>query len=178
MDAVLDTEETTAESGQPVLTRTEYLKFLAVCKRRNNRQLYLIVKLFGGAGFRSQEVLDLTVESVRRGVIDAACGPEQTVSLPKIIQEELLDYAASNRIESGLIFTTRKGKPLNYGWVRHSITALGLEVGADPSAATPRGLRKMYLATQERVYDCLRKLAAQNYDWMLEQEQSAAGWDL
>ena len=178
MDVVLDTEEAAAEAGQPVLTRPEYLKLLATCRAQDNRRFYLVIKLIGGAGLRSQEVLDLTVEAVRQGVVGAGQGSQQPVRLPRLIQRELLEYAAENQIKSGLMFTARRGKPLNYDWVRHNITLVAMEAGVDRFAATPRGLRKMYLATQKRIYDCLQKLAAQNYDWLLEQEQNAAGRDM
>ena len=180
MVTVVDIEdmEEVEKDGQPTLTRTDYLKLLGVCKRRNNRQFYLFVKLFGAVGLRPRELLDLTVETVRRGVIDVTHGDTQTIRLPKTVQKELLDYAASKRISSGLVFTSRDGRPLNYGWIRHSITALGLEAGIDAAISTPKNLRKMYLATQERIYDCLRKLGAQNYEWLLELEQFTAGWDM
>lgn len=178
MNAVLDAEEAVTEGGQSELTRPEYLKLLAACKEQDNRRFYLVIKLIGGAGLRPQEVLNLTVEAVRQGVVSTDLDTQQTVCLPRLIQGELLDYAAENQILSGLMFTTRRGKPLNYDWVRHNITLVAMEAGVDRFAATPRGLRKMYLATQERIYDCLRKLGAQNYEWLLELEQLTAGWDM
>lgn len=170
--------EEKVENKQPALTRPEYLKLLAACKRRNSKRLYLIVKLFGGAGLRPQELLGLTVEAVRQGAVEAVQGFQRPSCLPEVIWRDLLDYAEENHIVSGLVFTTRKGQPLNYAWVRHSITALALEARVDPSAATPRGLRKMYLATQENIFKSLRQLAALNYEWLLEQEQTAAGWNI
>ena len=55
---------------QPELSRAEYLKLLSMAKHMGKEKAYLLIKTLGGAGMRVQELPQLTVEAVGRGVVE------------------------------------------------------------------------------------------------------------
>ena len=55
--------------GKKEINREEYGILLQQAKKENNHMAYLFLRLMGSAGLRSQEILDMTVDDVRRGYI-------------------------------------------------------------------------------------------------------------
>ena len=164
---------------QPELSRAEYLRMLSAAKMLENERSYLLVKVLGGAGMRVQELPQLTVEAVRQGVVPLEyhnSRQQRLLRLPEALRQELLDYIRREGLVSGPVFATSDGNPLPRSRVYTFVRSAGLAARVPEEKATPRGLWKMYLSTQEEIQSYVALLAEQRYCRMLEEEQQAVGW--
>ena len=169
-----------ADDIQPELTRAEYLRLLSAARLLEKKRTYLLIKALGGAGLRLQELPQLTVEAVTRGTVRLERhnqGASRVLHLPGLLREELLAYCREERILSGPVFVTQKGRMMNRAAVQNCISALAGAARVDEAKANPRCLWKMYQSTQQGIADSLRMMAEQTYERMLETEQLVVGWD-
>ena len=82
--------------------------------RKHNERLCLILQTICGTGIRVSELQFITIEAARCGEAVVSCKAKtRTVFLVKALRQKLLRYAAEQGIESGIIFVTRTGKPVN-----------------------------------------------------------------
>ena len=168
-----------AESVQPALSRTEYLRLLSAAKHLGKEKSYLLIKTLGGAGMRIQELPQLTVEAVRQGVVELAyhnARQRRVLHLPEGLRGELLDYAEREGIRQGPVFGTTKGVPMTRSNVNYFINMVSHDAQVEEEKATPRCLWKMYQETCREIQDNVALLIEQSYQRMLEEEQRAMGW--
>lgn len=94
------------------LTRPEYLRLLSAAEGKP--RLRLVMETICATGIRVSELRHFTVEAIRRGEVTIRCkGKSRRVLLPGKLRRRLLDYAARSRLQSGPLFLTRGGKPLD-----------------------------------------------------------------
>lgn len=167
------------EIPQPEITRGEYLRLLAAAKHQKKVRVYLLVKEFGLLGLTIQALPGVTVEHVKQGQLSVSVGKEtlQHVSIPKCLQQELLEYSVKEGISEGPLFRNGKGGCLNRSFVTKSIQSLAEDAKVEPEKCTPRCLRKMCLATGEELEAHLSRLLEQTYERLLETEQLTTGWE-
>jgi integrase len=161
------------EEVQPELTRAEYLRLLSTARTLGKEQIYLLVKVFGSMGLTLQDLPQLTVEAVNAGTVNL---PSGIVHIPTILRRELKDYAAKLGLQTGSVFVTRGGKPINRSNVTYAIQSLCADAQVTREKGTPRCLRKMYQVTQAGIQANMEVLLAQAYDRLLEQEESRIAW--
>lgn len=96
------------------LTKAEYTRLCRAAMRKHNERLCLILQTICGTGIRVSELQFITIEAARCGEAVVSCKAKtRTVFLVKALRQKLLRYAAEQGIESGIIFVTRTGKPVN-----------------------------------------------------------------
>lgn len=140
------------------LTKAEYLRLLEAS--RNQPQLNLIMQTICGTGIRVSELKYFTVEAVRRGEIVVNCkNKTRTILLPGKLKKLLLDYAKKNNIQSGAIFVTRNGKPVNRSNIWAQMKKLCESAGVKPSKVFPHNLRKLFARTFYGIEKDIAKLA-------------------
>ena len=107
---------------RPELARSEYLRLLKTAKLMGKERTYFIIKTICCAGVRVQELPQITVEAVKMGnvVVTGQCGARK-LHIPSVLREELLSFASRKGIESGPLFVTRNGVPMNRTGVNDSI---------------------------------------------------------
>ncbi len=125
----------------PEITREEYLHLLDTAKRLDQRQAYLLVKVFATAGVSVLELPVVTVEAVRAGKLNDA---GDTVPLAAGLREELTAYASWNGVEAGPVFVTCNGRPLRSSQVSRYLDGLSRSAGLDRSKCRPSALQKLY----------------------------------
>lgn len=162
---------------QPELTRTEYLSMLQAARLLEQHRTYLLIKTLGGTGMRIQELPQFTVESVRAGTAPLWYrGTKRMVRIPGSLRQELLDYTTEEGLDSGSVFVTKEGVPLNRAVVWRSINSISTQANIAPQKANPRCLRKMYLTTLDGLPAGMAATQDMVYDSMLEREQTSIGW--
>lgn len=163
---------------QPELTRPEYLSMLQAARLLEQHRTYLLIKTLGGTGMRIQELPQFTVESVRAGTAPLWYrGTKRMVRIPGSLRQELLDYTTEEGLDSGSVFVTKEGVPLNRAVVWRSINSISGQANIAPQKANPRCLRKMYLTTLGGLPAGMAATQDMVYDSILESEQRSIGWN-
>lgn len=164
------------KQASPELTRNEYLRLLSTARLLGKERLYLVVKGLVCTGLPLPELLELTVETVRLGRVIYTTGQaKQIARLPKSLQEELLAYVQRDGRNSGLVFVTRKGGPINRANLHRELRQLCTEARVPQEKGTPRYMKKLYQTTRAGVENNISLLIEQAMDRIVEQEQLSIG---
>ena len=134
------------------LTEKEYRRLLAAAK--GNRRLLLVMETICATGIRVSELKFFTVEAVRRGRAEVYNkGKNRPVFLPGKLQKTLLQYIKAQGIESGPVFITRSGRPLDRSNIWSDMKKLCRTAGVAEVKVFPHNLRHLFA----RMYYGLEK---------------------
>ena len=168
----------TEEETPPELSRGEYLRLLQAARSAGDEWGYLLAKVFARLGLSVSELPDLTVEAVGAGRLELNReGEARSVRVPGSLREELLRYVRRQGRASGPVFLTQSGRTPARSRVSDTLRALCRLAQVPEEKGNPRCLRRFYHSTMAEVEERVRRLAEQTYDWMLETEQAALGWE-
>ena len=125
--------------------RTEYERLVREAKRRGNERLTSILQTIACTGIRIGELKHITAESLktRRARIDSK-GKIRIIVLPQSLVQMLKDYCRKRRIESGSIFITRSGRPVDRRNVWAEMKKLCESARVLKSKAFPHNLRHLF----------------------------------
>lgn len=142
------------------LTREEYVRLCCAAKKKGNERLNMLLQTVCGTGIRISELQAITVEAVRRGEAVIACkGKTRVVLIVRRLQQKLLRYAAKQGIQSGMIFITRSGKPMNRTNIWREMKQLCAAAEVDPQKVFPHNLRHLFAREFYRADKDIAKLA-------------------
>ena len=142
------------------LTKAEYTRLCRAAMRKHNERLCLILQTICGTGIRVSELQFITVEAARCGEAVVSCKAKtRTVFLVKALRQKLLRYAAEQGIESGMIFVTRTGKPINRTNIWREMKSLCQEAGVNPQKVFPHNLRHLFARVFYGIEKDIAKLA-------------------
>ena len=142
------------------LTIGEYERLCRTAQKKHNKRLNLILQTLCGTGIRVSELRFITVEAVKRGEATVSLkGKTRTVFLVKDLQKKLLRYIAEQKIESGAVFVTRTGKPMNRTNVWREMKALCKEANVNPDKVFPHNLRHLFARVFYGIEKDIAKLA-------------------
>ncbi len=169
----------TQEPEVPELSRAEYLRMLSTAKNLGKEKAYLLTKVFASMVLPVQELKLLTVEAVKKGVVElpAFGGKVEELNIPTGLQQELLSYASRKYIATGPIFQTRDGKPMWRTNVTFVIGNLCEEARVPVEKGNPRCLRQLYQQTMAGIEENIAKMVKQEYSRLLDCEQAYIGWE-
>ena len=140
------------------LSKAEYQRLLHAA--RKDQRLWLLLQTLCATGIRVSELQYFTVEAVRAGEISVACKSKtRSILIPRGLQNILLQYVRSARIESGHIFRTRTGKPMNRSNIWSAMKRLCAQANVNPDKVFPHNLRKLFARTFYRMEKDIAKLA-------------------
>ena len=140
------------------LSRDEYFRLIEAAGR--NMRLRLIIETVCATGIRISELKYFTLEAVKAGEIRVSCkGKTRTVLLPKKLRRVLLSYAATQNIESGMLFITRSGKAIDRSNIWAAMKKLCAVAGVKPSKVFPHNLRKLFARSFYEIKKDIAKLA-------------------
>lgn len=130
------------------LSREEYIRLLETAKKRKQIWLYLIMLTICSTGIRVGELPFITVKSLctRRASVSLK-GKNRIVILPPELCRELRQYAKKKGIQSGSIFVTRNGRPIDRSNILHAMKKLCLEAKVERSKVFPHNLRHLFAVT-------------------------------
>ena len=135
-------------SEEKELTREEYVRLIKAAKEKSSERLALLLETICATGIRVSELPYITVEAVARGEAVVHCkGKTRTVFLPAALQKKLRRYMQSQKIQSGPVFITRTGKPMNRSNIWREMKALCERANVAPSKVFPHSLRHLFART-------------------------------
>ncbi len=140
------------------LTKEEYIRLIGAAK--NKPQLQLVMETICGTGIRVSELKHFTVEAVTQGEVEICCkGKIRTILIQTRLRKKLLKYTKKCGIQSGLIFITKFGNPLNRSNVWRQMKVLCKAAGINPDKVFPHNLRKLFARCFYSLEKDIAKLA-------------------
>ena len=147
-------------SAEKELTLAEYERLLDEAKGRGKEKLFLLLQTICSTGIRISELRFITVESVRMGVAEIQCkGKRRIAFLPTELCKMLQKYTKKAGIESGSVFVTRSGIPLDRSNVWSSIKRLCRAAGVAEEKGFPHNLRHLFARTYYKKEKDIVRLA-------------------
>ena len=142
------------------LSREEYIRLIKAAKEKSSERLALLLESICATGIRVSELQFITVEAVSQGEAIVTCkGKTRTVFLPAALQKKLSRYAQRKHIQSGPVFVTRTGKPMNRSNIWREMKALCERAQVAPSKVFPHSLRHLFARTFYSIDHDVAKLA-------------------
>ncbi len=142
------------------LSREEYIRLVRVAKEKSSERLALLLEAICATGIRVSELQFITVEAVSQGEAIVTCkGKTRTVFLPAALQKKLRRYIQGQKIQSGSVFITRTGKPMNRSNIWREMKALCERANVAPSKVFPHSLRHLFARTFYSIDHDVAKLA-------------------
>lgn len=147
-------------SGEKELTKAEYESLLCTAKQKGNRKLYLLMQTICSSGIRVSELKYITISAIKRGRADIECkGKARTIIIPDALCRVLMRYAKSQKIESGSIFVSKNGKPLDRSNIWKLMKSLCEEAGVSREKVFPHNLRHLFARTYYSIEKDIARLA-------------------
>ena len=142
------------------LSREEYIRLVKAAKEKSSERLALLLESICATGIRVSELQFITVEAVSQGEAIVTCkGKTRTVFLPAALQKKLRRYIQGQKIQSGSVFVTRTGKPMNRSNIWREMKALCERANVAPSKVFPHSLRHLFARCFYSIDHDVAKLA-------------------
>lgn len=147
-------------SSRKELTREEYMRLIRAAEREQNTRLSLIVQTICATGIRVSELSAITVEAVRTGEAVVSCkGKIRKIFLVRELREKLKRYTEKQNVQTGVVFTTSSGKPVNRSNIWREMKNLCKQADVDPEKVFPHNLRHLFARTFYGIEKDIAKLA-------------------
>ena len=132
------------------LKQEEFERLLDAAKK--DTRLHLLLLVIFSTGIRVSEVKYFTVESFKskldRVRVTVRCKKKnRRVIVADELKREVMEYISENQIESGPIFRTKSGKPLDRCAIWKQMKRLCARANVAPSKVFPHNLRKLFART-------------------------------
>ena len=142
------------------LTKAEYTRLLNAARAKGNLRLYWLMQTLASTGIRVSELRFVSVESLHSGRAIVDCkGKRRVVMIPQKLREKLLSYCAETGVQSGAVFVTRSGKPMNRSNIWRELQGLCAAACVDARKVFPHNFRHLFAVTFYRMEKDIAKLA-------------------
>lgn len=127
------------------LKESEYRRLVAAARGKKNQRLYYLLLTLGGTGIRVSELKYITVEAVRNRKAEIRLkGKCRIVILGRELAEKLEQFIQKEQIQSGCVFRSRTGNPLDRSNINHEMKRLCEETGVKKRKVFPHNLRHLF----------------------------------
>lgn len=142
------------------LTKGEYEKLLNAAKQKGNRKLFLLMQTICSTGIRVSELQFITISAINCGQADIDCkGKTRRVIIPDALCKILRKYAKEQQIDSGSVFVTKNGKPLDRSNIWKLMKSLCESAGVSKEKVFPHNLRHLFARTYYSLEKDISRLA-------------------
>ena len=130
-------------SKEKELTKNEFNKLYEVAK--NNYRLKYLIETIVKTGVRVSELKYITVESLGIGktIVDNK-GKMRIILIPRKLCKFLKDYCKRNNLNTGPIFLTRSGNPIDRKQIWQMIKKLAEKANVPKEKVFPHNLRHLF----------------------------------
>ena len=127
------------------LTEKEYKRLVKTALKLGKYRTAMIIQTICGTGIRISELRFFTVEAVKRGEVTVSSkGKTRKVYIVHALKKMLLEYIRRNHIETGVIFCSKQGKPIDRTLVWKNMKSLCAKANISPSKVYPHNLRHLF----------------------------------
>lgn len=142
------------------LTKSEYDRLLKAAKNKKNERLNLIMQTICSTGIRVSELKFVTVEAIMQGQAQVKLkGKIRAVIFTRELCKILRKYIKEQGIESGTVFVTKNGKPIDRHAVWKSMKNLCEDANVSPEKVFPHNLRHLFARTFYGIQKDIVRLA-------------------
>jgi integrase len=153
-------KKTFAEPEREIV-RIEFEKLIAAAEQLGRTRIGMVIQTLAATGIRVSELRFVTVEAVKRGETEISLkGKTRKIFLPKQLCRKLKEYIKTKKLESGMVFITRGGKPLDRSYIWSEMKKLGAAAKVAPRKIFPHNLRHLFARTYYAKSKDLVELAA------------------
>ncbi len=139
------------------LTKAEYQRLIKACE---GTRLSYIIQTICATGIRVSELKFITVEAVKSGRTVVNCkNKRRVIFIPVPLQKLLKEYIKKAGIESGSVFVTKSGKPLNRSNIWRDMKALCKKARVNSEKVFPHNLRHLFARTFYSIEKDIVRLA-------------------
>ncbi len=147
-------------SEEKELRKDEYTRLIQTAEKSRNKRLSLLIQTICATGIRVSELQYITVESVQKGEAVVSCkGKTRAVFIVSALRKKLLRYAKEKNIQSGMIFITKSGNPMNRSNIWKEMKNLCKQADVSPNKVFPHNLRHLFAHTFYGIEKDIAKLA-------------------
>ena len=141
-------------------TKAEYERLLKAAQDKKNERLYLVMQTICSTGIRVRELKFITVDAVMSGQAQVRLkGKIRTILLTKELCNILKKYIREQKLTSGSVFVTRKGKPLDRFSIWKAMKSLCESAGVEKEKVFPHNLRHLFARTYYSIQKDIVRLA-------------------
>ena len=127
------------------LSAAEYKRLVNAADASGNDRLSLVMQTICATGIRISELSYITVDAVKERRMEIRLkGKSRTVIIPSKLCKKLVEYARRQRIDTGAVFRTKGGKPLDRANVCHDMKRICDAAHVEQSKVFPHNLRHLF----------------------------------
>ncbi len=127
------------------LSREEYKRLIDTAKNKGNVRLAMMMETMASTGIRVSELKFITAEAVKNGCATVNLkGKSRKVLLPRALCTLLNDYIRKRHIQTGSIFITRNGRPVDRSNIWREMKQLYKDAGVEKDKIFPHNLRHLF----------------------------------
>lgn len=142
------------------LSKAEYMRLIEAARAQKGEKLSLLIQTLCSTGIRVSELKFITVEAVGCGeAIIQLKGKTRVVLIAGKLKKALRRYIRQQRIQSGAIFVTKKGNPMDRSNIWRMMKKLCQTADVEQSKVFPHNLRHLFARTFYAMDKDLAKLA-------------------
>lgn len=142
------------------LSREEYERLVTTAERLNRPRLARAIETICALGIRVSELRYVTVKTLeKREVTISNKGKTRTILMSSGLVRKLRQYCRCQRIDSGPVFVTRRGKALSRTQLWAEMKSLCQAAGVEASKVFPHNLRHLFALTHYRQHKDIVRLA-------------------
>ena len=133
------------EDEQKELSIENYFQLIEAAREEGKERLALMMETMCSTGIRVSELSFFTVESVSSGIVRVwNKGKYRLVVLPEKLCMKLKQYIRKLNLQSGMVFVTRNGKPVDRSNIWREMKRLSEKTGIVREVIFPHNLRHLF----------------------------------
>ncbi len=133
------------EDEQKELSTENYFRLIEAAREEGKERLALMMETMCSTGIRVSELNFFTVESVSSGIVRVwNKGKYRLVVLPEKLCMKLKLYIREQKLQSGMVFVTRNGKPVDRSNIWREMKRLSEKTGIAGETIFPHNLRHLF----------------------------------
>jgi len=129
-----------------VISDVDYEFLKNKLKENKETNWYFVVRYLAATGARVSELIQIKVESVKRGYIDiyGKGGKVRRLYIPKLLIEETEEWLKQIRKESGYLFLNRFGNRITTRGIAHQLKHFARQYGMNEKVIYPHSFRHRF----------------------------------